>query len=203
MVRDLALLALAALPLMGSPGPATLSLAGMAAAHGVVRSFRYAAGINTGTIAVVLLIATGTTAIVLGLPGMKTATMVLAGLYMLYLAWRIATAPPVGSGEQGSRLPSFLGGFALAIANPKAYAAIGSLYVGSLVEAQQGAYTTAAKVLVLAIVAVTVNTTWLAFGAAIAAVLRDPRKARIANIVFALLLLLSLAPLLLSSPLER
>ncbi|APG90217.1 hypothetical protein [Sinorhizobium americanum] len=33
MVRDLALLALAALPLMGSPGPATLSLAGMAAAH--------------------------------------------------------------------------------------------------------------------------------------------------------------------------
>ncbi|MEY9782147.1 LysE family translocator [Sinorhizobium fredii] len=198
MVGDLALLLLAALPLMGSPGPATLSLAGMAAAHGIPRSLRYAAGINVGTIGVVLLIATGTTAIVLGLPGMKTAATVVGGLYMLYLAWRIATAPPVGANEQRSHLPSFLGGFALAIANPKAYAAIGSLYVGSLVDAQQGNHATVAKVLVLAFVAIAVNTTWLAFGAAIAAVLRDPRRARIANLVFALLLLVSLAPLLLN-----
>ncbi|ACP24267.1 hypothetical protein NGR_c04710 [Sinorhizobium fredii NGR234] len=125
------------------------------------------------------------------------AATVIGGLYMLYLALRIATAPPVAA-EQGTHLPSFLGGFVLAIANPKAYAAIGSLYVGSLVDAQQGTRAAVGSVVVLAFVAVALNTTWLAFGAAIAAVLRDPRKARIANLVFALLLLASLVPLLLS-----
>ncbi|AFL49163.1 threonine/homoserine/homoserine lactone efflux protein [Sinorhizobium fredii] len=197
MVGDLALLALAALPLMGSPGPATLSLAGMAAAHGVSNTLRYAAGINIGTIAVVLLIATGVTAMVLGLPGMKVAITVLAAVYMLYLTWHIATVPPVAAAEQGSPRPSFLGGFVLAIANPKAYAAIGAVYAGSLIEPGQGVGAAIAKVLVLALVAIVVNTTWLAFGAAIAKVLRDPRQARIANVVFASLLLVSLAPLLL------
>ncbi|WP_018238977.1 LysE family translocator [Ensifer sp. BR816] len=190
MVSELALLALGALPMMGSPGPATLSLAGMGAAHGVARSLRYAAGINLGTVTVVLLIATGVTAVFLGLPGMKTAVAVLAAAYMLYLTWHIATAPPVAADEGRSTVPSFLGGFVLAIANPKAYAGIGAVYAGSLIESgQQPA--AIAKILVLAFVAIAVNTTWLAFGAAIAATLRDPRKARIANLIFAGLLLIS------------
>ena len=190
---DLALFVLAALPLMGSPGPSTLSLAGVGAAHGVARSLGYAAGVNIGTIAVVLLIATGVTAVLLGIPGMKSAAMVLAGVYMLYLAWHIATAPPVSADERGSHVPSFLGGFILAIANPKAYAAIGAVYAGSLIEADQDTRAAVAKVLILSAVAIAVNTTWLAFGAAIATILSDPTKARVANLIFAVPLLASVA----------
>ncbi|MDK1488747.1 LysE family translocator [Sinorhizobium sp. 7-81] len=197
MAGDLALLVLAALPLMGSPGPATLSLAGMGAAHGIRRSARYAAGVNIGTIAVVLAIAAGVTALILEVPGMKTALTVLAGAYMIYLAWHIATAPPVAAHEEGSGAPSFLSGFVLAIANPKAYAAIGAVYSGSTSDLDQGVDGAIAKVLALTLIAVAVNTTWLSFGAAIATVLRDPWKARIANLVFAVLLLASVAlPLL-------
>ncbi|WEX78204.1 LysE family translocator [Sinorhizobium numidicum] len=193
MTDDLVLLIAAALPLMGSPGPATLSLAGMGAAHGVRRSARYAAGINLGTVAVVLLIATGVTAMILGLPAMRMTIAVLAGFYMLYLAWHIATAPPLAASDPGSHTPSFVGGFALAIANPKAYAAIGAIYVGSTIEAGNAASATIAKILVLVLVAITVNTVWLAVGAAIASTLRDPAKARIVNLVFAVLLLASVA----------
>ncbi|THK36874.1 LysE family translocator [Ensifer sp. MPMI2T] len=194
MAGDLALLVLAALPLMGSPGPATLSLAGMGAAHGMRLSAHYAAGVNIGTIAVVLAIAAGITAIVLELPGMKPALMVLAGAYMIYLAWHIATAPPVAAQEQGAGAPSFLSGLVLAIANPKAYAAIGAVYAGNTTDADEGAIW---KVIALSVLAIAVNTTWLWFGAAIAAILYDPRKARIANLIFAFLLLASVAlPLL-------
>ncbi|MBB4184189.1 threonine/homoserine/homoserine lactone efflux protein [Sinorhizobium terangae] len=194
MAGDLALLVLAALPLMGSPGPATLSLAGMGAAHGVRLSAHYAAGVNIGTIAVVLAIAAGVTAVILELPGMKPALMVLAGAYMIYLAWHIATAPPVATEDQGSNAPSFLSGLVLAIANPKAYAAIGAVYAGSATGAGEGAM---AKVIALSILAIVVNTTWLWFGAAMAAILHDPRKARVANLIFAFLLLASIAlPLL-------
>lgn len=194
MARDLALLVLAALPLMGSPGPATLSLAGMGAAYGVRPSAHYAAGVNIGTIAVVLAIAGGVTAIVLELPGMKPALMVLAGAYMIYLAWHIATAPPVATQEQGPGAPSFLSGLVLAIANPKAYAAIGAVYAGSAADADEGAIW---KVITLSVLAIAVNTIWLWFGAAIAAILHEPRKARVANRIFAFLLLASVAlPLL-------
>jgi hypothetical protein len=71
------------------------------------RSLRYAAGINLGTAAVVLLIATGVTAVFLGLPGMKTAVTVLAAAYMLYLTWHIATAPPVAA-DEGRSTVSFV-----------------------------------------------------------------------------------------------
>ena len=197
MTSDLALLVFAALPLMGSPGPATLSLAGMGAAHGVAGSLRYAAGVNAGTVAVVVLIATGVTAVVLGLPGVKPAAMVLAGAYMLYLAWRIATAPPVSAPisahERRSRVPSFFGGFVLAIANPKAYAAIGAVYASSLIEAGEDIDAEVAKVLVLSGIAIAVNAAWLALGATISGILRDPAKARVTNLVFAFLLLVSVA----------
>ncbi|WEX87905.1 LysE family transporter [Sinorhizobium garamanticum] len=192
MAGDLALLVLAALPLMGSPGPATLSLAGMGAAHGMRLSAHYAVGVNIGTIAVVLAIAAGVSAIVLELPGIKPALMVFAGAYMIYLAWHIATAPPVAAQEQGA--PSFVSGLVLAIANPKAYAAIGAVYAGSTTDADEGAIW---KVIALSVLAIAVNTTWLWFGAAIAAILHDPKKARVANLIFAFLLLASVAlPLL-------
>jgi len=51
----------------------------------------------------------------------------------------------------------------------------------------------AVKIAALTLVIVVVNGTWLVFGALIAQVLHDPRKGRIANIVFAVLLVIAVA----------
>lgn len=51
----------------------------------------------------------------------------LAALYMLYLANRIATAPPLGRKVAKDQIPGFLPGFMLAVANPKAYAVFATL----------------------------------------------------------------------------
>ena len=193
MLGDLVLLWLAALPLMGSPGPATLSTAAVGASFGPRRGLPYLAGIIAGTAGVLLLIATGVTAAILTVPALATAITLAAVAYILYLAWRIATAPPLSKDNTEAKAPAFPGGFFLALANPKAFAAIGAVYAGHTVVAGDLATDAVVKVAALCLVIVLVNSTWLVFGSMIAALLHDPRKARLTNIAFALLLVASVA----------
>ncbi|GAB4225743.1 MAG: LysE family transporter [Kiloniellaceae bacterium] len=193
MLADLLLLWLAALPLMGSPGPATLSTAAVGASFGPRRGLPYLAGIIAGTAGVLALIATGVTAAILTVPALATAVTLAAAAYILYLAWRIATAPPLSRDNAEAKAPAFPGGFFLALANPKAFAAIGAVYAGHSVIEGDLAVDAAVKVAALTLVIVLVNTTWLVFGAMIAALLHDPVKARITNVAFAVLLVVSVA----------
>ena len=193
MFENLITMLLVAVALMGSPGPATLSLAAVGAAFGAKAGLRFFAGIISGNITVLLLIATGVTGIVLAVPELKIAITFAAGAYILYLAYRIAKAPPAAAREAGARAPSFPSAYFLAIANPKAYAALGAVYSGNtLITEGFGDQTllidSGAKLLVMICVMITVNGSWLIFGSAFAAVLTDPRKSRIANICFAILL---------------
>jgi threonine/homoserine/homoserine lactone efflux protein len=193
MLGNLVLLWLAALPLMGSPGPATLSTAAVGASFGPRRGLPYLAGIIAGTAGVLLLIATGVTAAILALPALAAAITLAAAAYILYLAWRIATAPPLAKDAGTAKAPAFPGGFFLALANPKAFAAIGAVYAGHSVVADDLAADAAVKVAALTLVIVLVNSTWLVFGSMISALLHDPVKARVANILFAVLLVASVA----------
>ncbi len=191
MLGKLTILWLAALPLMGSPGPATLSLAAIGAAYGARRGYGYLAGIITGTIGVLLLIATGVTGIILAIPALVVVITVLAAAYILYLAYRIATAPILANESSENRAVSFPSGFFLAIANPKAFAAIGAVYSSVVIIPENITLDAAMKIAALACVIVVVNTAWIHMGSAFSSVLKDPRKGRIANVVFALLLVVS------------
>ena len=193
MTGDLIVLWLAALPLMGSPGPATMSLAAVGAAYGARPGLGYLAGIVAGTTGVLLLIATGVTGLILAEPALVRVITVLAAVYILYLAYRIATAPVLAGAGPETAAPSFPGGFLLAIANPKAFAAIGAVYGGHTILEGDPLLDAAAKIAALAAVIVVVNAAWLVFGAALSSVLRDPRIGRIANIAFAVLLVASVA----------
>lgn len=185
----------AALPLMGSPGPATISLASLGAAFGFRTCLPYLWGIILGTIAVLLIIATGVTGLLSSHAGLMLAVRVAAAGYILFLAWKIATAP-VGQASRaahgsGVTVVSFLPGFGLAIANPKAFAAIGAVYAGYSIVPERLLLETVLKVALLAGIAVVVNTAWLAFGSTFSRFLADPRMGRVINIGFAILLLLS------------
>lgn len=193
MIGEMALLWLAAFPLMGSPGPATLSLAAIGAAFGTRRGLGYLAGIIAGTFGVLLMIATGVTGVILALPTLVWVITALAAAYILYLAYRIATAPVITEAGAQGKAPSFSGGFILAIANPKAFAAIGAVYSGHAVVAGDPFLDAAVKIVALLLVIVVVNGAWLLFGTAFSVILRDPRRGRIANIGFAGLLILSVA----------
>jgi threonine/homoserine/homoserine lactone efflux protein len=182
---------LAALALCGSPGPATVSLAATGAAFGA-RGLAYMAGIDAGMVVVMGVTAAGVTGLVLAIPGAAPVVAVLAALYFVHLAWRIATAPPLEDVAQGGE-PSFTAGILLSLVNPKGYAAMAALFSGfALVRGQRG-LDAALKLGVLVVVVVAVNIAWLFAGAALTRFFREPRTSRIVNVIFAILLIASVA----------
>lgn len=193
MAQNLVLLLVAAILLMGSPGPATISLTATGAAFGAPKGWPYLIGIILGTTGVLVLVAAGVTGVVLAVPMLSTAIVFAAAAYILYLAFRIATAPPLAQSDPEARAPSLAGGFALGISNPKAFAAIGAVYSGHVIVPGDLLIDTIVKVGALTMVIVAVNTAWLYFGSAVAGLLRDPRASRITNITLAVLLVASVA----------
>ena len=180
-------LILAATVVMGSPGPATISVTAVAAAFGMRRSLPYLCGIIIGTIAVLLAVATGIVALLLSVPQIAPVLIAASAAYILYLAYRIATAPPLAKHNADAAAPSLAGGFALAVANPKAYVAIAAVFAGTTLT-EAGALDTAAKTAVLAAMIVVIHVCWLLAGTTFRQILYDPLMSRIANIVFAAIL---------------
>jgi threonine/homoserine/homoserine lactone efflux protein len=176
---------------MGSPGPATISLTAAGSAYGVRRSSAYLAGIIAGTTLVLLAVATGITAALLAVPGMRPVLLAVSAAYILWLAWHIATAPPLtGRGEVEA--PALGGGLLLGVANPKAWVAIAAVFAS--VRVAGGSVADAgAKTIVLAVVIVVINTVWLLAGASLAPLLADPRRARVVNVGLALALVAATA----------
>tara|TARA_R110000803_G_scaffold210730_1_gene283453 strand:- start:1075 stop:1698 length:624 start_codon:yes stop_codon:yes gene_type:complete len=205
MTENLLLLWLAALPLMGSPGPATISLAATGSAFGIRPGLGYLSGIIIGTTCVLLLVATGVATALIAHPIAGHILTALATIYILYLAWKIATAPvnPARSADKTQHhretaAPDFRGGLLLAIANPKAFAAIGAVYASHHIVQNSVWLNNTFKIAALTLVIVLVNTTWLIFGAGFSRLLSDPRAGRAINIIFALMLIASVSTALLS-----
>lgn len=178
------------LAIMGSPGPATVSLTASGVAFGVRRSLRYLLGVIAGTAVVLLAVAAGLTGALLAVPGLRPALIAVAVAYILYLAYHIATAPPLASAPDAAAAPSFAGGLLLGIANPKAWVAIAAVFVSVRLSVHAAA-DAASKTLALTAMIVLINTAWLAAGAWVAPVLRDPARSRRANVVLATVLVLS------------
>jgi threonine/homoserine/homoserine lactone efflux protein len=174
-------LVLTSLAIMGSPGPATISLTAAGSAYGVRRSLGYLVGIIVGTTIVLLAVATGVTATLLAVPALRSVLIGLSAAYLLWLAYRIATAPPLSDQTLGSRAPSLAGGTLLGIANPKAYVAIAAVYASAHLGSGQ-VEDAVAKVVILSAVIVLINGTWLLIGSFFAPLLRDARRARFVNI---------------------
>jgi threonine/homoserine/homoserine lactone efflux protein len=188
---------LAGLALAGSPGPATLSLAATGAAFGARGGVGYMTGINLGMVVVMAITASGIVGLLLALPGATPVVIGLSSAYFAYLAFRIATAPPLAEAGQHGRQPSFAGGIFLSLVNPKGYAAMAALFSSFVLIKERLALDVAAKIIVLAAVIALANIAWLIAGAALTRVFRDPRTNRIVNVTFAVLLIASVAAALL------
>ncbi|TGQ45852.1 MULTISPECIES: LysE family translocator [unclassified Mesorhizobium] len=191
--QQLLALVLAASVVMGSPGPSTISVTAVAAAFGLRDSLRYASGLILGTIAVLLVVATGIMAVLASVPKLASLLAIASAAYILYLAFKIATAPPLALRAGGAAHPTFPGGFLLAVANPKAYVAIAAVFAGTSSSASAGDLGISVRLAVLALMIVAIHILWLLTGAAFARFLRKPLASRIINLIFAATLVLTTA----------
>lgn len=188
---SLSALLITSLALMGSPGPATISVTAMAAAYGPRRATPYLLGIIVGTTTVLVIVASGLTGFVLAIPGVGPILIAGAAAYILYLAFKIATAPPQALNVSDDTPSSFVGGLFLALANPKAYAAIAAVFASVSLVQRDIAWDAGLKVAVLSVMVALINTAWLFVGAGLSRMLSDPVNARIVNVLFAAALVLA------------
>src|SRR5690242_3937779 len=173
---------LASIALAGSPGPATLSLAAAGAAFGAKRVVGYLAGIVVGMIGVMIITASGVVGLLLALPGATPIVTVIAAGYFLWLAWRIATAPPLTESSTERQAPRFAGGLGLSLINPKGYAAMAALFSGFVLVHEHLPLDIALKIGVLTLLIIVINVVWLISGAMLTRFFRDPRTNRIVNV---------------------
>ncbi|KMW58238.1 Transporter, LysE family [Candidatus Rhodobacter oscarellae] len=177
-----------------TPGPNTLMLLASGANFGVLRSVPHMAGITLGFTVMIALVGIGLMGVFERLPAADSALKVLAVLYMLWLAWKIAGAAAPGEATSTSHPLTFLQAAGFQWVNPKAWA------MGTSAIALYAPDRSLAGVLVVAgaffLVSFPAVTGWTVLGHEIRRFLGTPARLRAFNWTMAALLLASLVPLL-------
>ena len=186
-VSPLLTLLLASLVIMGSPGPSSISATATGAAFGIRRALPYVIGLIAGTTTVLLAVALGLASLIVAIPAANRAISIAGSLYILYLAYKIATAPPLGDPTHHATAPTFLPGYLLGIANPKAYLAIAAVYAGTTLSPNPIADATS-KLAALGTMIALIHLFWLTIGVSLAHALRHPVASRCINAGMALAL---------------
>jgi threonine/homoserine/homoserine lactone efflux protein len=185
-------LVLTSVAIMGSPGPANISLVAAGSAYGARRSLPYLLGVIVGTTLVLTAVSTGITVVLLAVPAIGALLTGISVVYILWLAYHIATAPPLSAQTAASIAPSPSGGVILGVANPKAWVAIAAVF-GSAHLADSPTTDAAAKVTVLTAMIIVIEAAWLVAGKSLTPLLVDPRRARTVNTALAVALVVATA----------
>ncbi|MCR9126402.1 MAG: LysE family translocator [Rhodobacteraceae bacterium] len=197
MTYDL-FLALAAFAFVSSitPGPNNLMLMASGANFGFRRTVPHMLGVAIGFVVMVLLVGSGLAQVFDAYPVSRLILTVVGAVYMLWLAWRIATAAPASSTAQGTegRPLTFLQAAAFQWVNPKAWAmALTAITVHAPDHSIGGILLVGAIFGAINLPAVG---SWCLLGERMAQFLTEPRHLIAFNRAMAAALVLSLWPLL-------
>jgi threonine/homoserine/homoserine lactone efflux protein len=183
---------LAATALLGSPGPGIAALVAVTRSGGLSAGLRYYAGLQIGLAIAAGVSAAGLFSLLAAFPVLLRAASIAAVLYLVYLGWKIGTAP-IQSAGQPRPAASPLGGFMLGMTNPKAYLAFASLMASTTLIGTGGSADAALKWLLIVVVILIVDFAWVLLGAALHRATLPPRIERLMNIGFAAAILLAAA----------
>ena len=200
MIEAIITLIIATSVLLGSPGPATLSLAAVGASFGVSRGLPYLTGILLGLLFAMAGAIFGVAAIFTRWPEAKLVTQLLGAAYLFYISFRIATAPVLSPGDiEQIDIPGMRDGFILNLLNPKAYAAFFVLFSQFLIPLENVRSQYVISYIIIFIIAIVVDSIWLVIGSAIRSMFTNPKSARAIRIAFALSIVLATLWTLLTS----
>ena len=174
----------------GSPGPANVLVAATGAQVGVFRGVPCLLGVTAGTGTLLGAVALGFGTVLLEQPGLLYAMKIGGAVLLLWLSWRIATAPPVSSHKAEQTEPvGFVAAALLQWINPKSWLVSVSAAGTYLSPSSTNPIAQAVVFTVLFIVAATPTVAvWLVSGTAISRVLSSERKSRAFNLIMGLLL---------------
>jgi len=187
-------LALFALATSITPGPNNLMLMASGANFGLRATVPHMLGVGLGFVFLCICTGLGLVQVFDRWPVTRTALTVLSALYLVWLAWKFATAAPVPDGAAPARPMTFLAAAAFQSANPKAWAMAITAVTAYTADQTVGA------VILVAVVCGIVNIPsvglWVIAGQEMRRFLTSPARLRAFNWTMAALILATLWPML-------
>jgi threonine/homoserine/homoserine lactone efflux protein len=178
-----------------TPGPNNIMVTASGVNFGFARTLPHILGITFGFVVLLIACAAGLGAMFAAYPPLQLALKVAGAIYLLWLAFRIATAAPAAGDEENVARPiTFLQAALFQWVNPKAVV----IALSAIAIYVRPAYWPSDLILLLAVFAIATFlavATWTGFGVALRRVLTDPKHARIFNVAMALLLVASIVPM--------
>jgi threonine/homoserine/homoserine lactone efflux protein len=194
------LAALAAFAFVSSitPGPNNLMLMTSGINFGISRTVPHMLGVALGFTLMIMLIGLGIMQIIEAVPGSMLFITIASGLYLLYMAWKIATtdtSPAESSSAATTSKPfTFLQAALFQWVNPKAWT-MALTAISAYAPKSQGWFGVLVVAGVFGIINLPSTGAWAVMGAKMRRFLSDPVRLRTFNIVAALLLVASLYPM--------
>ncbi len=180
-----------------TPGPNNIMVTASGVNFGFMRTVPHIVGVVVGFLMLLVAAGVGLGAVLVTVPVLQWALKIAGALYMLWLAWKVANAGHVSKDDIGPAQPlSFLQAFAFQWVNPKGLITAAS-GVAIYVRPDHWLFDFSLMLAIFALTTAGSITTWTGFGVALRALLTDPAKARIFNIAMALLLVVSIVPMVL------
>lgn len=178
-----------------TPGPNNLMLMASGANFGFRRSIPHMLGVSLGFTLMVLLVGIGLVQIFDAFPASYTLLKVISLIYLLYLAWKIATAAATGSDPDSAGSPmTFIQAALFQWVNPKAWTM--ALTAVSVYSPSQSLSAVAFVAGLFGAINFPCIGIWTTMGLQLQRVLTNPIRLRIFNVFMALLLVGSLYPVL-------
>ena len=172
----------------GTPGPSNLLLTATGANVGVLRGLPCLVGVAIGMGVMMFVVAFGLGSVVLANPTVLRALNWIGAAFLLWLAWKIATAGESDTAA-GKRPIGLLGAAAFQWINPKSWLVCASA-AGAYLNAESGSALAQAMAFgaLFILASLPCCFVWLAFGAAAQRFLRTQRARRTFNVAMGVLL---------------
>ncbi|WP_268223362.1 LysE family translocator [Sinomicrobium oceani] len=178
------------LPLMISPGPANILLAGAGMKQGLRRSIPLIAGINIVIAGYSLLIGFGLGEFIKHYPKWLLGIKIAGILYIFYLAYKFLKAKKTTDSEETVKVYGFYDGVILQLLNPKGMLSL-FLMFSLFLDAQQNQGRQAITLtLMLLVLTVLCHILWISTGNFITRFIRDKKSRKVLNYIFSASLVL-------------
>ncbi|AOJ33951.1 LysE family translocator [Burkholderia metallica] len=177
-----------------TPGPNNTMLLASGVNFGFRRTMPHLFGISIGVAILMLCVGFGLGEAFKRLPLLYTILEAASVVYLLYLAWRIGTSGEVKAHGAKPRPMTFTEAAAFQWVNPKAWMMVLTAATTIRLSADYG-MNAAWMAVVFILIGFPCICLWAAFGLGLRRFLSNPRALRIFNVTMAVLLILSLYPL--------
>ena len=181
-----------------TPGPNNLMLMTSGINFGFKRTIPHMLGVSVGFTLMIALIGLGVMKVIEAVPGSTLVITIVSGLYLLYMAWKIATtdtSPAEHSAAAAKSKPfTFLQAALFQWVNPKAWT-MALTAISAYAPKSHGWMGVMIVAGVFGIINLPSTGTWAVMGAKMRRFLADPVRLRVFNIIAALLLVASLYPM--------